>query len=117
MINDCQECEDFDLKTKELVGQFLSQDEVCLLANLLVSRIQYEKIQMAKPTTTKKMRFQILALISFMNQTVGKMRIAMNPQYLENMDKECEKNKITLNIKHESCPHKEKTLASVPAPA
>jgi hypothetical protein len=107
MINDCQQCEDFDLKTKELVGQFLSQDEVYFITLLLAGSITAQKKNAAQPTRSKKEKMQAYATIRFLEQLIGKMMVSMNPQYADKMQKECVAAKIQLKIQHGPCPHKE----------
>ncbi len=115
MINDCQQCDDFDTKTKELVGQFLSQDEVYYITLLLAGSIHGQKKTLVTPARSKREKMQAYATIAFLEQLVGKMVVSMNPHYHEKMQKECEAAKIQLRIQHGKCFHKEKPNVGIQA--
>jgi hypothetical protein len=114
--NKCEQCQAFDLETKNLVGEVFHQDETAILTMLVAQSMYDAKIKLNKFHNTRapehmKMQMTLRKHIDFCSQMIGKFFVTLEDKRRETLIESLAKTGLILNVEHQKCPHMQEVIA------
>lgn len=111
LANGCEQCTEFDCKTRELMEAVLSQDERNLITLLLATAVRTGRDAMSHPKTTAKEKLAFSWQIDFAAAVLGKVIMSFPQATRDELESRILKDfQIKLNLRHEECPHQGKAV-------
>lgn len=106
LVNNCLACDAFDRKTKSLVREFLSIEEITTVVFLLAATIKGRHEEMMKAGKDHKRRLMARQGMDFATRMVGKFLLSLEKEYADALLIRIQKTfGVALAVKHEECPH------------
>jgi hypothetical protein len=116
MINDCEQCQAHDDRTRELMKELFHPDEIDAVIFTFASFMKgVAEERNSLNTRDRKQMMKKLFLtqrFDFMGAIVGKYVLSLDGEHRDRIDKALEKLKLPkFNLVHERCPHRPNPLA------
>lgn len=107
----CEQCLAFDAETRELMGKMFSRQESSMIAMMLAGAIQMRDKKLKTTSMSEKGRIMERIGMDMLAVSLGKFMTAFDDIYRKALTKSMREIGITINLKHEACPHQPKAEA------
>lgn len=102
---ECPQCIEHDAKTKSLLHELFSIDELRILCLLAGNSLQGGMDQLAKMPSSDMKTLMMKRDLDFMGAVMGKLYVGLNDLQRQQLIQTFRKMKVTIQVTHEVCPH------------
>lgn len=101
----CPECLAFDAKTRSLINDLFSEDEVRVLSVVIAKTVQAGSNALASVPDSQISKIRMQADLDALSCTLGKFVVAMDDLRRQLLIRALRGMGVTIQIQHEVCPH------------